>query len=100
MGNLIKRTLIEIRNDVVALNQSNHVTMKLFDKHDLVFFGNRLNKIYVVELFYKLNLSIDDYIDIIPSICDELQMRYLDVVTSQDLDDPDLDIRRFIIELI
>lgn len=99
MRNLIKRTLIEIRNEVVALDQSNRDAMKLFDKHDLVFRGKNLNTIFVNELIYKLDLEVEDYIDIIPSICNELNMKYSGAITSSDLVDPYIELRNFVIEL-
>ncbi len=99
LRNLIKRTLIEIRNDVVALDQSDRIAMKLFDKHDLVFRGKNLNTIFVNELIYKLDLEVEDYIDIIPNICNELNMKFSGVITSSDLEDPDVELRNFIIEL-
>lgn len=99
MRDLIKQTLIEVRNEVVLIDQSKRRMMMLFDKYDLVLSGKDKDKIYVIELLYKLDLNVEVYIDTIPNICDELGLKYFGVVRSHDLFDPEIDIRNFVIEL-
>jgi len=100
MRELIKRKLIDVKSDAYALSESKRTSMSLFIKHDLVLTGSNRNRIYTVELLYMLDLSVEKYIDLIPGICDELNLKYFGVITSEDLFKEDIEIRNFVIELI
>ena len=100
MKDLIRRTLIEVRNEVIAIEQSKRRVLMLFDKHDLVLSGKDKNRIYVIELLYKLDLNIEKYIDMIPGICDEIGLKTFGVISSNELFNENVEIRNFVIELI
>jgi len=100
MREVIKNKLIEVRNDFKSLDQSNRDSMSLFHMHDLVLTGPIRSRIYVIELLYMLDLSVEKYIDFIPGICDELNLKYFGIITSEDLFKEDVEIRNFVIELI
>lgn len=100
MREVIKNKLVEVRNDFKLLDQSNRNTMSLFRKHDLVLTGSNRDRIYAVELLYMIDLSVEKYLDEIPSICDEIGLKTIGVISSNDLFNEDVEIREFVIELI
>jgi len=99
MRELIKNKLIEVRNDFKSLGQIKRNSMSLFDKHDLVLTGPNRSRIFAIELLYMIDISVEEYIDIIPGVCDEIGLKTFGVVKSDELFNLDVEIRNFVIEL-
>jgi hypothetical protein len=100
LKDLIKKKLIEVRDDFESLGESKRNTMSLFKKHDLVLTGEKRNRIYAIELLYMIDVSVEKYLNTLPGICDELGLKYFNVITSDDLFKQEIEIRDFVIELI
>lgn len=99
LKDLIKKKLIEVRNDFESLGESKRNSMSLFNKHDLVLTGEKRNRIYAIELLYMIDVSVEKYLNTLPGICDELDLKYFNVITSDDLFKQEIEIRDFVIEL-
>lgn len=100
MREVIKNKLIDVRNDFKSLDQSKRNSMSLFRKHDLVLTGSNRDRIYAVELLYMIDLPVEKYLDDIPGICEEIGLKTIGVISSNDLFNEDVEIREFVIELI
>lgn len=100
MREVIKNKLIEVRNDFKSLDHSNRNSMSLFRKHDLVLTGSNRDRIYAVELLYMIDLPVEKYLDEIPGICDEIGLKAIGVISSNELFNEGVEIRNFVIELI
>lgn len=100
MREVIKNKLIEVRNDFNSLEQTKRNSMSLFHKHDLVLTGSNRDRIYAIELLYMIDVSVEKYIDMIPGICDEIGLKTIGVINSNELFDEDIEIRNFVIELV
>jgi len=100
LRDLIKKKLIEVRNDFETLDQSKRNSMSLFKNHDLVLTGEKRNRIYAIELLYMMDISVEKYLNTLPGICDDLGLKYFNAITSEDLFRDDRCIRSFTIELI
>lgn len=99
MREVIKNKLIDVRNDFKSLEQSKRNSMSLFHKHDLVLTGSDRNRIYAVELLYMIDIPFDKYLDDIPGICDEIGLKTIGDISSNELFNEDIEIRNFVIEL-
>lgn len=100
MREVIKSKLIEVRNDFKSLDQSKRNSMSLFHKHDLVLTGPIRSRIYAIELLYMIDIPVEKYIDDIPGICEEIGLKTIGVISSNELFNEDIEIRNFVIELI
>lgn len=99
MREVIKNKLIEVRNDFNSLDQSKRNSMSLFRKHDLVLTGSNRDSIYAIELLYMIDVNVENYIYMIPSICNEIGLKTFGAINSNDMFNEDVEIRNFIIEL-
>lgn len=99
MREVIKNKLIEVQNDFKSLNLPNRNSMSIFRNQDLVLTGSNRDSIYAIELLYLVDVDVEEFIDMIPGICEELGLKTFGVIGSNDLFNEDIEIRNFVIKL-
>lgn len=100
MRDVIKNKLIEIQNDFKSLNLPNRNSMSIFRNQDLVLTGPNRDSIYAIELLYLVDVDVEECIDMIPGICEELELKTFGVIGSNDLFNEEIEIRNFVIKLV
>ncbi|MFJ7755076.1 hypothetical protein ACQKGI_00120 [Peribacillus muralis] len=76
----IKEVLVQLKTEVQTID-SDASWGKAIEKHDLILIGENFNKIDSIEFCHSLkeihniDISYGDLLDIIPTLCDSLNMK-------------------------
>ncbi len=84
MRQTIINKLIELRDDAIQTPNTEESIMELMKKHGMLILGDKTNTVYSNELFYKLGLPQDSYLESIPDICRELNMKFNEYILVED----------------
>lgn len=89
---LVSNALIELRMTSATINEENY--KEIFSKYDIIFVGKEINIIDTIELchslntYFKIKITREKLNEIIPQICESLNMKFEPLAKIDDLDNP------------
>ncbi len=99
MRQTIINKLLELRSDLILVSDKHDEVIKVISKHGMMILGEKHNTVNTIELFYKLGLNDEDFLNQIPSICNELRMKYEELISINEVNKENPKISSYLIQL-
>lgn len=86
----IEETLLSIKSDLMNLT-SQEDSIQVMKKYNIAFLGANLNLVNSLELYHYLNhqhlidLTLSEFVELMPKVCAKLNMKYDPYVSATDL---------------
>lgn len=103
----ISALLLAMKNDALQVSKAltDESWHQLMSKYDVLFLGEKINTVYAREIYSCLirsahiDMSLQDFLDLIPSVCHSLNMKENPMIALKDISQPNPPIEDYSIEL-